>query len=82
VVPRQPEGQDPQGPGRARHRRVEHRHHFPYGYKPDRVTHYSVPVKAQQGRTRTRLAVDPDCGPWVTQMFERSGPSRSECWPA
>jgi site-specific DNA recombinase len=41
----------------------------PYGYKPDRVTH-SVPVKAQQGRTRTRLAVDPDCGPWVTQMFE------------
>ena len=41
----------------------------PYGYKPDRVIH-SVPVKAQQGRTRTRLAVDPDCGQWVTQMFE------------
>ena len=41
----------------------------PYGYKPDRVQH-SVPVKAAQGRTRTRLAVDPQAGPWVTRIYE------------
>jgi site-specific DNA recombinase len=41
----------------------------PWGYQPDRITH-SVPVKAAQGRTRTRLAPDPQNGPWVTQMFE------------
>jgi DNA invertase Pin-like site-specific DNA recombinase len=41
----------------------------PYGYLPDRQLH-AVPVKASQGRTRTRLAVDPQCGPWVTQMFD------------
>ena len=41
----------------------------PYGYAPDRSPH-PVPVKASQGRTKTRLAVDPQAGPWVTQMFE------------
>jgi site-specific DNA recombinase len=41
----------------------------PWGYQPDRTLH-SVPVKAAQGRTRTRLAADPQNGPWVTQMFE------------
>jgi site-specific DNA recombinase len=41
----------------------------PYGYKPDRTPH-PVRVKAGQGRTKTRLAVDPDAGPWVTQAFE------------
>jgi site-specific DNA recombinase len=41
----------------------------PYGYRPDRTPH-PVPVKASQGRTKTRLAADPEEGPWVTQMFE------------
>jgi DNA invertase Pin-like site-specific DNA recombinase len=41
----------------------------PYGYAPDRSPH-PVPVKASQGRTKTRLAVDPQAGPWVTQMYE------------
>ncbi len=41
----------------------------PYGYTPDRITH-PVAVKASQGRTKTRLAADPQAGPWVTQMFE------------
>jgi site-specific DNA recombinase len=41
----------------------------PWGYTPDRVLH-AVPVKAAQGRTRTRLAADPLNGPWVTQIFE------------
>ena len=42
---------------------------IPYGYLPERVTH-AVPVRAAQGRTRTRLKVDPERGPWVTQMFD------------
>ncbi len=41
----------------------------PYGYIPDRTPH-PVTVKASQGRTKTRLAVDPHAGPWVTQMFQ------------
>ena len=41
----------------------------PYGYAPDRSPH-PVTVKASQGRTKTRLAADPQAGPWVTQMFE------------
>jgi site-specific DNA recombinase len=40
----------------------------PYGYAPDRTAHL-VPVKASSGLTKTRLAVDPDTGPWVTQMY-------------
>jgi site-specific DNA recombinase len=40
----------------------------PYGYLPDRTAH-PVPVKASSGLTKTRLAVDPDTGPWVTQIF-------------
>jgi site-specific DNA recombinase len=39
-----------------------------WGYVPDRLPH-PAPVKADQGRTKTRLAADPDAGPWVTQMF-------------
>jgi site-specific DNA recombinase len=41
----------------------------PFGYTPDRTAH-PVAVKAGQGRTKTRLAVDPQAGPWVTQMFQ------------
>ncbi|MGH3394454.1 MAG: recombinase family protein [Streptosporangiaceae bacterium] len=40
----------------------------PYGYAPDRVPH-PVPVKAAQGRTKTRLALDPDRAPVVAQIF-------------
>jgi site-specific DNA recombinase len=40
----------------------------PYGYLPDRAQH-PVPAKASAGLTKTRLAVDPDTGPWVTAMF-------------
>jgi site-specific DNA recombinase len=39
-----------------------------FGYLPDRIPH-PAPLKAAQGRTKTRLAADPDTGPWVTQMF-------------
>ena len=34
----------------------------PYGYAAERVTH-PVPFKAAQGRTKTRLALDPDRAP-------------------
>lgn len=34
----------------------------PYGYQADRVTH-PVPMKAAQGRTKTRLVLDPQRGP-------------------
>jgi site-specific DNA recombinase len=40
----------------------------PYGYLPDRVPH-PVPVKASQGRTKTRLALDPVRAPVVVQIF-------------
>ena len=40
----------------------------PYGYTADRIPH-PVPVKASQGRTKTRLAPDPVRGPVVTQIF-------------
>jgi site-specific DNA recombinase len=40
----------------------------PYGYRPDRVPH-PVPVKASQGRTKTRLALDPARAPVVEQIF-------------
>ena len=40
----------------------------PYGYLPDRIPH-PVPVKASQGRTKTRLAKDPDRAPVVAQIF-------------
>ncbi len=41
---------------------------IPYGYLADKVTHPS-PIKASQGLTKTRLAVDPVRGPVVTQIF-------------
>ena len=41
----------------------------PWGYTADRIAH-PVPVRAAAGSTRTRLAVDPGNGPWVTRMFE------------
>ena len=40
----------------------------PYGYLADRRPH-PVPVKASQGRTKTRLAKDPDRAPVVAQIF-------------
>ena len=40
----------------------------PYGYVADRIPH-PVPVKASQGRTKTRLALDPDRAPVVAQIF-------------
>ena len=40
----------------------------PYGYLADRLPH-PVPVKASQGRTKTRLAKDPDRAPVVEQIF-------------
>ena len=40
----------------------------PYGYTPERVTH-PVPIKAAQGRTKTRLVLDPQRGPVVARMF-------------
>ncbi len=40
----------------------------PYGYLSDRTPH-PVPVKASQGRTKTRLARDPDRAPVVEQIF-------------
>jgi len=40
----------------------------PYGYLADRVPH-PVPYKAAQGRTKTRLALDPDRAPVVTAIY-------------
>ena len=40
----------------------------PYGYTADRVPH-PVPVKASQGRSKTRLALDPARAPVVAQIF-------------
>jgi site-specific DNA recombinase len=40
----------------------------PYGYLADRVPH-PVPVKASQGRSKTRLALDPARAPVVEQIF-------------
>ena len=40
----------------------------PYGYLADRQPH-PVPVKASQGRTKTRLALDPERAPVVEQIF-------------
>jgi site-specific DNA recombinase len=41
----------------------------PYGYLSERVPH-PVPVKASQGRTKTRLVPDPVRGPVVTQIYQ------------
>jgi hypothetical protein len=41
----------------------------PYGYRPDRVPHPN-PVKAAQGRTKTRLVIDPATAP----PWKRSSP--------
>jgi DNA invertase Pin-like site-specific DNA recombinase len=41
---------------------------IPYGYVAERHTHPN-PMKEAQGRTKTRLAADPDRGPVITQMF-------------
>ena len=40
----------------------------PYGYQADRIPH-PVPAKASQGRTKTRLALDPQRAPVVEQIF-------------
>jgi site-specific DNA recombinase len=40
----------------------------PYGYAADRVPH-PVPLKAQQGRTKTRLMLDPDRAPIVAAIY-------------
>ena len=40
----------------------------PYGYRAVRVPH-PAPAKASQGRTKTRLALDPATAPIVEQMF-------------
>ena len=40
----------------------------PYGYLADRIPH-PVPAKASQGRTKTRLALDPQRAPVVEQIF-------------
>ena len=40
----------------------------PYGYTADRIPH-PVPAKASQGRTKTRLALDPARAPVVEQIF-------------
>ena len=40
----------------------------PYGYLADRIPH-PVPAKASQGRTKTRLALDPARAPVVGQIF-------------
>ena len=39
-----------------------------YGYTPERVTH-PVPLKAAQGRTKTRLLLDPLRGPVVAAIY-------------
>jgi len=41
----------------------------PYGYLPDRTPH-PVPYKAAQGRTKTRLALDPDRALVVAAIFQ------------
>jgi site-specific DNA recombinase len=40
----------------------------PYGYRPERTAHPN-PVKAAQGRTKTRLVLDPVRAPVVAQVF-------------
>jgi hypothetical protein len=40
----------------------------PYGYTPDRIPHPN-PAKAAQGRTKTRLVLDPGRAPVVAQIF-------------
>jgi DNA invertase Pin-like site-specific DNA recombinase len=40
----------------------------PYGYVPERIPHPN-PAKAAQGRTKTRLALDPQRAPVVAQIF-------------
>ena len=40
----------------------------PYGYTPERIPHPN-PAKAAQGRTKTRLIVDPARAPVVEQVF-------------
>ena len=47
----------------------------PYGYQADRVPH-PVPVKAAQGRTKTRLVPDPTRAPVVAQIFTRRTENR------
>ncbi|HEY7145575.1 MAG TPA: recombinase family protein [Streptosporangiaceae bacterium] len=40
----------------------------PYGYQAEKVTH-PAPIKAAQGRTKTRLKLDPLRGPVVGQIY-------------
>ena len=52
----------------------------PYGYLADRIPH-PVPVKASQGRTKTRLALDPARAPVVAQIFTWRVPWTSSACP-
>ena len=40
----------------------------PYGFRADRIPH-PVPFKAAQGRTKSRLTLDPDRAPVIAQMY-------------
>ena len=40
----------------------------PYGYLADRIPH-PAPAKAAQGRTKSRLILDPDRAPVVAQIY-------------
>ena len=41
----------------------------PYGYAADRIPH-PVPFKAAQGRTKSRLILDPDRAPVIAQIYQ------------
>ena len=67
MVPAATEGKDLERTHRAFPRRLEHRHP-PYGYAAERIPH-PVPFKAAQGRTKSRLTLDPDRAPVIAQMY-------------
>jgi hypothetical protein len=49
----------------------------PYGYLADRIPH-PVPARRAEGKTKTRLALDPERAPVVAEIFGwRIGPSGS-----
>ena len=58
MVPVPDQGESLARDARAHPGRVEHRHARPTGTPPQRIPH-PVPVKAAQGRTKTRLVLDP-----------------------
>ena len=79
MVPAAAEGEDLERPGRARPGRVEHRPR-PLRVPAVRVPH-PVPVKASQGRTKTRLALDPARAPGGRSRSSPGGPSTSSACP-